>query len=410
MALSRSSIFSSESLPRAMVRIPRAAALAVALVLATELVLHLLEDHLPRPVLWGAGEGSAKIAQVMARARNDRRELDVLILGPSHARFGISPRVMMTEAPDFGWSVYNGAVNGRTYSMIEFALEHVYGPLLEPRMLVLTASPIIFTRSNLRMERNSDEFFDAPMPRALRARGLERVWRQFLVERVYLYRYRKRQHDLDRGFVGDRRVIDDWGFGGANGVYDEARRFELLAGPHPYKEVIQNFAFGGPSLEAFARVVERAKRQRVPVVVVDMPFRGDLLRLSSHGGQDYQTYLREMARLKARYDFAWLDYQASLSLGESDFRDVDHLNLDGAHKLSLRLAEDLKPLLRDLDTRRLDRATLARVSPASGLALTIQMRSSPAGLAWPTGSSADVGDVVTWISWIGRPDRAASIR
>jgi hypothetical protein len=346
MALFRSSIFSSESLPRGAVRFPRALALALGLLLASELALHLLAQRLPQPVLWGAGEGSAKIAQVLARGRQRPADVHLLILGPSHARIGVSPRAMMTEEPDFPWSVYNGGVNGRTYTMIEFTLEHVYIPVLKPKALVLTASPIIFTRSNTRMERNSDEFFDAPMPRALQAQGLEGVWRQFLVNHVYLYRYRKRQANLERGFVGGRQVLDEWGFGGAAGVYGQARRATLLEGFHPYREVLQGFSFGGPSVDAFARIVERANRERRPVVVVNMPFREDLLLLSPRGRESYQTYLRGMAALAARHRFTWLDYQASLPLDDSDFHDVDHLNLEGARKLSQRLARDLKSLLR----------------------------------------------------------------
>ena len=313
------------------------------LVGVSELALHVLEERLPQPVLWGAGESSAKIAQVTDLARKGFTAVDVLILGPSHASVGISPLVMI-KAPEFGWSVYNGGVNGRTYSVIEFTLAHVYAPLLKPRMLVLTASPIIFTRSNTRMERNSDEFFDAPMPRALRAQGWEGVFRRFLAERFFLYRYRKLQAGLEKGYVGHKQVIDSWGYGGKPGVYTQAQRSELQA-QHPYREVIANFAFGGPSLESFVRIVEGSNRLRVPVVVVNMPFREDLFLLASHAREDYRTYLEEMARLAARHGFSWLDYQESLPLGDDDFRDVDHLNLSGAGKLSLRLASDLKPLL-----------------------------------------------------------------
>lgn len=314
----------------------------------SELALHLLEARLPQPVLWGADESSAKVAQVTGLARDGLAEVDVLILGPSHASLGISPHNMMKDAPEFGWSVYNGGVNGRTYSAIEFILAHVYGPLLKPKLLVLTASPIIFTRSNTRMERNSDEFFDAPMPRALRAQGWEGAFRRFLAERFYLYRYRKTQVGLEKGIIDHKRVIDHWGYGGRPGFYNEVRRSELLQAHHPYREVIANFAFGGPSLESFLRIVDESNRLRVPVVVVNMPFREDLFLLASHAREDYRTYLGEMARLAARHGFSWLDYQESLSLEDNDFRDVDHLNYSGTRKLSLRLASDLRPLLKQV--------------------------------------------------------------
>jgi hypothetical protein len=318
-------------------------------VVTSELALHAVEDRLPQPVLWGAGEASAKVAQVVAHAREDPAGVDVLVLGPSHARTGISPYDMRKVEQGFRWSVYNGGVNGRTYSMLEFVLDHVYEPLLKPRLLVLTASPIIFTESNWRMERSSDEFFDAPMPRALRATGLESLWRQFMVEHVYLYRYRKRESGLERGFVGGQRIIDRHGFGTRIGLYTERERSELLEGHHQYKDVIDRFAFGGPSLDAFLRIVENANARRQPVIVVNMPFRDDLLRLSARGPEAYQEYLGKMKLLADRYGFTWLDYQEVLPLSDRDFLDVDHLNYSGAGKLSRRLADDLAPRLQQLN-------------------------------------------------------------
>jgi hypothetical protein len=351
-ALSRSSIFSSESLPQGRPRLPRAAALALGLVVASELALHALQDRLPHPVLWGAGEASAKVAQVVAHAKEDPAGVDVLVLGPSHARTGISPYAMRKVQQGFTWSVYNGGVNGRTYSMLEFVLDHVYEPLLKPRLLVLTASPIIFTQSNWRMERSSDEFFDAPMPRALRATGLESVWREFMVEHVFLYRYRKRESGLERGFVGGKRIIDRYGFGTRLGLFTERERSNLLEGKHQYKDVFDRFAFGGPSLDAFIRIVENANARHQPVVVVNMPFRTDLLRLSARGPEAYRAYLKEMAALADHYRFAWLDYQEALTLSDRDFLDVDHLNYEGADKLSRRLANDLNPRLEQLSASR----------------------------------------------------------
>jgi hypothetical protein len=166
-----------------------------------------------------------------------------------------------------------------------------------------------------------------------------------MVEHVYLYRYRKRQTRLELGFVGGKRLTDHWGFGAGFGVYNQRDRSELLEGPHQYREVLQDFAFGGPSLEAFLRIVDHANARQLPVVVVNMPFRKDLLRLSANAPEDYAAYLRQMTALSTRYGFTWLDYQDSLPLEDRDFFDVDHLNFEGAKRLSRRLAEDLTPLL-----------------------------------------------------------------
>ena len=72
-----------------------------------------------------------------------------------------------------------------------------------------------------------------------------------------------------------------------------------------------------------------------------MPFRNDLLSISPTGKKDYQLFLKKISVLQSEYGFIWLDYQTSLSLTDEDFRDVDHLNTQGALKLSTNLGEYL---------------------------------------------------------------------
>lgn len=84
-----------------------------------------------------------------------------------------------------------------------------------------------------------------------------------------------------------------------------------------------------------------AERERMRVVLVNMPYRPELLAMASNGRDAYQDSLTGMKRLRDRFGFVWLDYQAELALDDDDFRDVDHLNARGARKLSIRLARDL---------------------------------------------------------------------
>jgi hypothetical protein len=340
MTSSRSSIFSFDTLRLAAWRVPKGAIGAVAIVIACEVFLHLASPWLPDPVLWGSNEVSAKVEQVRRMAVTHGPQADVLILGPSHASVGLSPREMGAAL-----RVYNGALNGRTYPALEFVFEEVYEPLLKPRALVLAVSPLVLNAHNKWMERNSEQLFEAPYPSALRTSGPVGLWRRFLVDHVALYRYRHRQRGLRDGRVDARRHLDEFGYTqpGATGTYEPSPAG--LPADHPYRRIMYAYDFSGPSVEAFVRLLERAHLDGLPVAVVNMPFRSEMLKISSTGRADYDRYLVEMRQLRERFGFTWLDYQADVTFGDAEFRDVDHLNAIGTRKLSQRLAHDLVQVL-----------------------------------------------------------------
>ena len=91
------------------------------------------------------------------------------------------------------------------------------------------------------------------------------------------------------------------------------------------------------------------RRQQMRVIVVNMPFRPDLPSISATGTEDYREFLQEMRALQCEYGFTWLDYQAALPLADENFRDVDHLNAQGARQLSTRLGEDLVRLMASVE-------------------------------------------------------------
>lgn len=334
-----SSIFSSDTIRGVSWRVPRGALGAVAIVAACELCLHLASRWLPDPMLWGTREVSAKVEQVRRKAAAGAAPVDVLILGPSHASVGLSPRDMGAGAA----SIYNGALNGRTYPALEFVFRQVYQPLLQPRALVLAVSPLVLNAHNKWMERNSEQLFESAYPAALASHGPMRPWRLFLVEHVNLYRYRHTQAGLRNGRVDSRRRLDEFGFvGAAAGVYRDTP--EGLPRDHPYRQIMHGFDFSGPSVDAFIRLLAWGREANVPITVVNMPFRAALLRISPSGAADYARYLAAMTDLQRTFGFLWLDYASAISLEDADFRDVDHLNASGVSKVSRRLGQDLASL------------------------------------------------------------------
>lgn len=337
MAISRSSIFSFETLSTTKPRFPAGAVAAGVVILTCELLLHVFEDRLPYPDSWGHPEVSVKAAQMALYGKHKEPPIDILILGPSHTSYGVSPKAMKQSCQGTSPSVYNGSLSGHTYTAIEFLYFRLYRPILNPRLIVFGVSPIIVNVHNLRMERNSLGFFDGPMPKALTSTGLKRTWRLFLARHFDLYRYRR--------WVS-RSYVDEYGYHSLSGVYGKAERARLFSPAHPYQRIMHEFEFGGPSLKSMIRMFQQAKADGVIAVVLNMPFREDLLAISPNGKQDYQRYLQKMRSLCARYGCIWLDYQRDLSLQDKHFRDVDHLNASGAVVVSTRLGLDLAKLLR----------------------------------------------------------------
>lgn len=344
------SIFSFNTIDYHSLRMPRGALSALGIILCVEGLLHIYEYRLPDPVLWGNIETSAKMHQAIFWNEDRNESCDVLILGPSHARFGISPKVIHEAMGDMKLTVYNGALNGRTYSVLEFVLRKVYVPKLRPRVLVLAVNPLIFNRYNVWMEQNTSEFFEAPKPKALSSKNIARIWRTFLVDHINLYRYRERHKGLQTGHLGDGTCLDEYGFSALQGIYDHKQRTWLNSPEHPYQQIMRKFDFGGPSAKAFVQILQYALDRKIHVFVVNMPFREGLLHISATGAEDYNQFLHEIQVLQYEYGFTWLDYQADLLLGDEDFRDVDHLNVQGARRLSIRLGEDLAKYIASKET------------------------------------------------------------
>src|SRR5688572_3140188 len=285
-----SSIFSSDTIRGVSWQVPKGALGAVAIVAACEAGLHLASRWLPDPVLWGSREVSAKVEQVRRKAAAGTLPLDALILGPSHASVGLSPRDMGAQTGISTVSIYNGALNGRTYPALEFVFRHVYQPLLQPRAVVFAVSPLVLNAHNQWMERNSQQLFESAYPAALASHGPMRPWRLFLVDHVNLYRYRHTQAGLRDGRIDSRRRLDEFGFvGAAAGVYRDTP--EGLPRDHPYRQIMHGFDFSGPSVDAFIRLLAWGREANVPITVVNMPFRAALLRISPSGAADYARYL-----------------------------------------------------------------------------------------------------------------------
>jgi hypothetical protein len=326
---------------------PRAALLTLFLVLGVEVGLHLMADRLPDPVLWGSGEVSTKVAQALKLGAEGQAPIDVLILGPSHPSMGISPTLMREAASRPDWKIYNGALNGRDYPVVSVVMERIYLPELKPKLLLLTATPITTNSRYQALGKNTKEFFDAPKPKSIFGTGLQGAWARFLVNHVYLYRYHTRSKGLADGWIAGAPKLDATGFHSLSGTFNAEEKRLLLKPNHPYRDIWTDYEFGGPSVDAFREILDAARRHDLPVLVINMPFLDELYDLPGNGRASYAVYLEKMSALLAEFDAPWIDYNEIMELDETDFHDVDHLNLQGVEKLSALLARDVERLFPD---------------------------------------------------------------
>lgn len=342
MEKSRSSIFSFSTL-----QTPRklrcwGAVVAIALVGFAELGLRVAGARLGEPRLWGDGETSTKVAQFERIVANED-DVDLIVLGPSHATAGIDIAALAEglEA-DADFVGYNFGLMGRDYPVVDFVLEEVILPQSTPQVAVITVNPICFNQNAQPLAHNTEEFWLAPTPRVLRATGIEHLWRSILVNHLYLYRYRFRERGLAEGIVNGKRLLDANGFRALRGTFDQQDVDELLSGRHPYTNVLREYEFAGPSVDSLRAMMQRLRERGVALVVVDMPYREALRELPGDADAALAAYAAGIRKVCEEFNAAYFDYRNAAFLSDEEFEDVDHLNGDGAALFSRHLGAALR--------------------------------------------------------------------
>lgn len=272
--------------------------------------------------------------------------LDVLIVGSSHAQFGISPEVLEKK---MGGSVLNVAYGGGANMGVQLTLLHklIEDKKVMPKVIVfgldvfaLNAEPTHtdqFQPYLFNEEEDVSEFFNSKMFYSyfkLYSRFIPRYIAQARSGNYVLpYFDKKNTYDLTMFSKFDKYEISDggWvrGYGYLNKNYIR------------YSETLFS-----PAKKAIADIneyVELCKKNKIDLVFVQVPEHTVCMKWKKKY-DDFELWMNDFVT-KNNLTYWNMNTVSNFPTGnDSLFFDTDHLNKDGAELLSERLVEMLKTL------------------------------------------------------------------
>lgn len=228
---------------------------------------------------------------------------------------------------------------------------------IRPRLLLVECVPTHLIRSQRGLQ--SEEHFTVPawisghqllfLQRYFTNRRRAMIeWAEARMAPWYGFRWAvhehvRGEHYLLRPFDQSRRPIDPWGWRLLRDLPDapEARMFRWACAYRMYGETLHNFHIGPKPAKALSDVIDRCRREKIPVAMVLMPVTQQFKDLYCLEGQaELDNYI---AQLRLRYKLDIID--ATDWLDEEDFDDGHHAMISGAEKFTTRLIPIVHELL-----------------------------------------------------------------
>jgi hypothetical protein len=308
----------------------------------------------PEPTLWHAENVQTKLDYL--HVLETERRVNVLFLGNSTVLAGINPSIFdqTLQTGVESAAAFNGALEGLpAYGALQFA--EIYTQYARPQTIIYGITPQDINQNSPSVKEITDKIQRATLVQAKVHPGLPSWLLRTLVEHSYFFRYRYVLHQL---------LISGGRFPQPVKIYFDRRGFvastERLADVSPagrskYYNIdgVLNYTPEGEQANALQALLEWCQRQGIRLILVNMPLADDYYG-NFRSPADYQHYHARVASLAATYATPFWDAEA-LEVGpyldDTSFADFNHLNVDGAAKLSTWLAERYQALLGLTQTR-----------------------------------------------------------
>lgn len=327
-------------------RVPVWAGALACMVLIGEILLRQpgLLERLPPPerYLWHATNVQPKLDALDALERS--RGVDVIFLGNSTVLAGIDPRdfdAARGHGSDARAS-YNGALQALPAAAVrEFA--EVFADRARPDAMIYGLTPQDLNRNSPTGRDVTQRVAEAPAMVAATADGPVGWAARKLIAGSQVFRYRFILVELllrgghlaplepdyfdDRGAALDSRVLAD---------VPETER-----GAYFNKDGVWAYAVDGVQSDALDALAEFLAAREIRLILVNMPLADDYYA-NFDAPTDYPAYMARLTDTAARHRLSLWDME-HLPFGEGfddrHFADFNHLNRDGARRLSRQLAE-----------------------------------------------------------------------
>lgn len=304
------------------------------------------------PFLLLAGYSEYRLRQLpnsytvkMAQLHAGRGDVQLLVLGSSHAYHGIDPG-------RFDLTAYNMANSSQSLFYDCTILQRELERLKSLRVVVLpvsyfslesSLSPTVEDWRSFFYQR----FYGIPLPDEVERRYSPLALRRYCF--ISLYGYRESRRFLLKNFrVAEHIGADGWypkdGIS-AGDISDESgkKRVAFHQGGMARANIRRNAGY-------LAFAIELLQKRGVTPVLVTMP-----VYATYHAHLDptsCATMTRELAELSSRYGVRYLNYLRDDRFTRDDFFDNDHLNRTGATKFSTLLNADIMSITASMPGRQ----------------------------------------------------------
>ncbi len=150
-------------------------------------------------------------------------------------------------------------------------------------------------------------------------------------------------HSMPQPYDPARRPMDDWGWR-ILGVDPGTKGFRALRWVSAFKmygETLRNFRLGAKPAQAMRDVIERCRRENIPVALVLMPIAHEFRELFPVQGRlELETFL---AQLRTDYGIDVID--ATDWIEKEDFDDGHHVLQSGAEVFTTKMIKEVQKLL-----------------------------------------------------------------
>jgi len=262
-----------------------------------------------------------------------RHQLELVVLGNSHAAKGIRPSMLLGEANKNTPQAFNMGAGGANVDMQCMLARDYILPLPKLKTLVWLVSARTFNEELSNTQRRFDIFKSSP--------GYD-------YDREHWNELWPVSKDAPQTTVADLqklslnlKKLDPWGWSGRDKTLD-AKGLSLL----PEKLSHQDFDFDKKAWKTFASVVNEATAKGVKVYIMTSPIHplSKDTPAADPDGSTHQGQAETVARLKeldASNPLVWfwdVNKSGAHDFEPEQFYDVDHLNLNGATDLTQRVA------------------------------------------------------------------------
>ena len=308
---------------------------AVAFVLAAEMLVRMAAPRLPDPTRWYHPLADRR-AGLLAELKERGVDPDVVFLGSSSVAGGLDP-LEFERADTCGRSAFNAGVPGATPGLLGLWLQDAVLGQVEPDLVVLG-----FTSRDLAVGSSSrayDAYVRSPAARHGRLATAER----WLEDRSYLIRFRSVLRD----------PLRVWRYARGARTKDEIRAAELDAGgfnherlPTPYhaataaqKALVRDFVLDVDQVERIGEMLSELADRGIEAVMASMPVSSEWVTEHGRGAADYARFEDALRRVAEEHGVRVVDLTDIEA--ESFFIDPVHLSPDGARVATARLAREL---------------------------------------------------------------------